>query len=161
MVKFKTVAVGGTFDQLHRGHKALLKKAFETGEKVLIGLCTDEFVEKMKKPHAVAPYDQRLEDLRIFLLINGWLDRAEIVPLNNAYGVLLSKAPVEGLIVSRETQPMGTQINRRRKERSLPPLKIAAINMIPSENKAPISTTRIRQGEIDRDGHILMKKGNT
>jgi pantetheine-phosphate adenylyltransferase len=161
MVKFKTVAVGGTFDQLHRGHKTLLKKAFETGEKVLIGLCTDEFVKKMKKPHAVAPYDQRLEDLRIFLLINGWLDMAEIVPLNDAYGVLLSKAPVEALIVSRETRPMATQINMKRKEKSLPQLKIASINMVPSENQAPISTTRIRHGEIDRDGHILNKKGNT
>ena len=155
MVNFKTVAVGGTFDQLHRGHKTLLKKAFETGEKVLIGLCTDDFVEKMKKPHAVAPYDQRLEDLRIFLLINGWLERAEIVPLNDAYGVTLSKAPVDALIVSKETEPMATQINMKRKQMSLPPLKIATINMVPSENHAAISTTRIRQGEIDRDGHML------
>jgi len=155
MSKFKTVAVGGTFDQLHRGHKTLLKKAFETGEKVLIGLCTDEFVEKMKKPHTVAPYYQRLEDLRIFLLINGWLERAEIVPLNDAYGVTLSKAPVDALIVSKETEPMATQINMKRKQMSLPPLKIATINMVPSENHAAISTTRIRQGEIDRDGHML------
>jgi pantetheine-phosphate adenylyltransferase len=155
MEKFKTVAVGGTFDQLHRGHKTLLKKAFETGEKVLIGLCTDEFVEKMKKPHAVAPYDQRLEDLRIFLLINGWLERAEIVPLNDAYGVTLTKTPVDGLIVSKETEPMAAQINMKRKQMSLPPLKIATINMVPSENHAPISTTRIRRREIDRDGRVL------
>lgn len=155
MSKFKTVAVGGTFDQLHRGHKTLLKKAFETGENVLIGLCTDEFVARMKKPHAVAPYDQRLEDLRIFLLINGWLERAEIVPLNDPYGVTLSKGPVDALIVSKETEPMANQINKKRKQMSLPPLKTAVIDMVPSENRAPISTTRIRRGEIDRNGHVL------
>ncbi|RLI21218.1 phosphopantetheine adenylyltransferase, partial [Candidatus Bathyarchaeota archaeon] len=33
--KFKAVAVGGTFDEFHRGHRALLSKAFEVGERVL------------------------------------------------------------------------------------------------------------------------------
>jgi pantetheine-phosphate adenylyltransferase len=49
--KFKVAAVGGTFDELHKGHRALLMKAFEVGEKVLIGLCLDEFVKSMRKPH--------------------------------------------------------------------------------------------------------------
>jgi pantetheine-phosphate adenylyltransferase len=62
--RFKVVAVGGTFDELHKGHKALLLKAFEVGEQVLIGLCTDEFVAKMKKPHIVASYNERLAELR-------------------------------------------------------------------------------------------------
>ena len=44
MKKFKKVAVGGTFDELHSGHKALINKAFEVGEKVVIGLSSGEFV---------------------------------------------------------------------------------------------------------------------
>ena len=46
MKEFKKVAVGGTFDQLHRGHRALLGKAFEVGDKVVIGLTSDAFVER-------------------------------------------------------------------------------------------------------------------
>ena len=47
MREYKKVAVGGTFDQLHRGHKALLEKAFDVGEKVIIGLSSDSFVTRM------------------------------------------------------------------------------------------------------------------
>ncbi|MDH5459907.1 MAG: adenylyltransferase/cytidyltransferase family protein, partial [Candidatus Bathyarchaeota archaeon] len=65
--KFGTVAVGGTFDEFHRGHRVLLMKAFEVGEQVLIGLCSDEFVKKLKKPHPTASYKQRLEELKAFL----------------------------------------------------------------------------------------------
>ena len=52
---FKLVGVAGTFDMLHKGHKALLRKAFEVGERVVIGLTTDEFAARMHKPHEVAP----------------------------------------------------------------------------------------------------------
>ncbi|MCK4933838.1 adenylyltransferase/cytidyltransferase family protein, partial [Candidatus Bathyarchaeota archaeon] len=74
-VSFKTVAVGGTFDEFHKGHRALLEKAFEVGEKVMIGLCTDDFVDKMKKPHVIAPFAVRLEELKGFLRKKGWLER--------------------------------------------------------------------------------------
>jgi pantetheine-phosphate adenylyltransferase len=153
--EYENVAVGGTFDELHKGHKTLLLKAFEVGEHILIGLCSDEFAKKLKKPHKVAPYDDRLKDLKAFLLEHGWLERAQIVPLNDPYGPTLSKGRISALVVSEETAPTAMEINRRRKQAGLPPLRILVIEMVPSENHAPISTTRIRRGEIDREGHLL------
>ena len=153
--KFKVVAVGGTFDEFHKGHHALLSKAFEVGERVLIGLCTDEFVRRMRKPHPVDCYEKRLEELKNFLRSNGWLERAEIIPLNDRYGVTLSGGCVEALVVSRETEPVACEINKKRKELGLPSLEIVVIDMVPAENHIPISTTRIRRGEIDREGRLL------
>jgi pantetheine-phosphate adenylyltransferase len=156
--KFRTVGVGGTFDELHKGHRALLAKAFEVGEHVIIGMSTDEFVRMMGKPHLTASYTQRLRELKSFLEERRLLRRAEIIPITDAYGgVLLSNGPIEALIVSRETEPTAVKINEKRREIGLTPLQIIVIDMIPSENHSPISTTRIRRGEIDREGHLLKR----
>ena len=155
MRQFRKVAAGGTFDEFHRGHKVLLIKAFEVGEHVLIGLCTDEFVKKMGKPHVTASYVERLKELQAFLDVSGLSDRAEIVPLSDPYGNTLADRCIEALVVSEETEKTAIKINQKRSETDLRPLKIITISMVPAENRVPISTTRIREGEIDREGHLL------
>jgi len=155
--KFGTVAVGGTFDELHKGHRILLTKAFEVGERVLVGLSSDDFAEKLtrQKNHAIASYEKRLAELKEFLRQNGFLERAEIMPLDDAYGVTLSKGVLDALVVSQETEYMAQEINKKREKRGLEPLKIIVVEMVPAENQIPISSTRIRHGEIDREGHLL------
>jgi pantetheine-phosphate adenylyltransferase len=96
-----------------------------------------------------------LRDLKTFLKEHGLLERTEIVMLGDPYGPTLSKDCIDALVVSKETEPTAVVINRKRKERDLSPLEIVVIEMVPSENHSPISTTRIRTGEIDREGHIL------
>jgi pantetheine-phosphate adenylyltransferase len=155
MNQFRKVAVGGTFDELHRGHKALIRKAFEIGEKVVIGLSSDNFVSKMSKPHKTATYFERQRELEAFLNDSGLAYRYEIVPLNDPYGQTTSPDGLEALVVSQETRRTAEKINEKRQKAGLPLLKIITVDMIPAENQAPISTTRIRRGEIDRNGHIL------
>ncbi|MBI3955269.1 adenylyltransferase/cytidyltransferase family protein, partial [Candidatus Gottesmanbacteria bacterium] len=42
---YKTVAIGGTFDRLHKGHRYFIKQTFYYAQKVIIGLTSDEFVK--------------------------------------------------------------------------------------------------------------------
>ena len=58
------VAIGGTFDVLHDGHKALLKKAHTLGD-VIIGLASDEMPGK--KFHVVNTYDNRKKSLIAYI----------------------------------------------------------------------------------------------
>jgi pantetheine-phosphate adenylyltransferase len=147
------VAVGGTFDELHKGHKTLLKKAFQVGEHVLVGLSSDDFVVKMNKLHKTASYNERLEELTSFLEKTGYKNRFEISPLQDSYGLTLNKdKPIDALIVSQETVKICKTINKKRAETNLPPLNLIKIRLVPAYNKKPISTTRIRTNEIDKDG---------
>ena len=155
MRKYKNVAVGGTFDEFHKGHRALLQKAFEVGEHVLIGLSSDDFAKKLRKSHRIAAYDERLGNLEHFLRRMNTLDRAEIIPLDDPYGVTLSRSSVEAIVVSHETEPRAYEINEKRKVKGLPRLNVIVIKMVPAEDKVPISTTRIRLGEINHEGHLL------
>ena len=157
--EFKLVAVGGTFDEFHRGHRALLCKAFQSSEKVLIGLSTDLFASKVRKNHKIAPFAVRLEELKSFLRKHGWLTRAEIIPLHNPYGPLLhNNVNIDAIIVSKETEKRAHEINFERKKKNLASLEIVVVDMVLAENYSPISTTRIRHMEIDREGRLLTRK---
>ncbi len=155
MKKFRKVAVGGTFDELHRGHRVLLIKAFEIGERIAVGLCSDKFVAKMGKPHVTAPYTERLKELEAFLNDLGVSGRADIVPLDDPFGTTLTVSCIEALVMSEETKSVALKINEKRREAGLQQLEIVTVVMVPSENCTPISTTKIRSGEIDREGHVL------
>lgn len=157
MKKFKKVAVGGTFDELHMGHEALLEKAIEVGEHVIVGLSSDDFVLRMGKPHKTASYKERFSEVKFFLEEKGIGVNSEIVELNDSYGVTLSDKDIDAIVVSKETEGIAKKINAKRKEVRLKPIKVISIRMVPAENRTPISTTRIRKGEIDRCGHLLKK----
>ena len=153
--EFCTVLVGGTFDEFHKGHRALVMKAFEVGERVILGLSSDQLAKELRKNHKIALYETRLRELRSFLKKQGVHDRAKIVPLDTPYGITLSTTVADALVVSRETEPRANEINKKREENGIKPLALVVIDMIPAEDCVPISSTRNRHGEIDREGHLL------
>ena len=58
-----SVAIGGTFHVLHVGHRALLKKAFQLGDLIYIGLTTDEMANEFRDLK-VSPYEERKKTLK-------------------------------------------------------------------------------------------------
>ena len=153
--RYKKVALGGTFDRLHKGHMRLIEKALAIGDSIIIGLTTDEMLKDYLKMHIVAEYEKRRKELTYFLERKHVLKRITIVPLNDPYGPTLHDGEIEAIVVSRETVGRAEEINNLRVKKGLKPLDIVVINMIRAEDFIPISTTRIRKGEIDREGHLL------
>jgi pantetheine-phosphate adenylyltransferase len=157
MTQYRKVAVGGTFDQLHKGHKALIGRAFEVGDKVAVGITSDSFVASLGKQHRTASFEDRKRELLFYLSEQGLADRVEIVPLNDSFGLTITNPDLDAIVVSQETERIAWAINRKRQSIGNKPLDVVVVSMIPAENHSPISTTRIRRGEIDRNGHMLQK----
>jgi pantetheine-phosphate adenylyltransferase len=146
------VAVGGTFNPLHDGHIALLKKAVELsrGGELLIGLTSDEMTRK--KDHEVDDYHTRLNDVMKFIKTLGIIPT--IVRLDDPYGPTI-REDFDYLVVSPETHPIGLKINSIRKEKGLCQLKIVLVDYVLADDGLPISSTRIWNGEIDGHGKVL------
>ena len=156
--KYRKVAVGGTFDLLHKGHICLVKKALKLGDSVTIGLTTDELLKANPKNHFIANFDERLSELIKFVTSVGALKRVKIVPLRDSYGPTIHDRELEALIVSYETIKNVGEINEIRHKKGLKPLEIVVLEAVFAEDGLPISTTRIRRGEIDRTGNLISKK---
>ena len=143
--KYPLVAVGGTFDFLHEGHIHLLSKSFEIGEKVIIGVTSDNLARG--KNHYVPPLNVRIEKLKSFLKDKGWLHRAEIVILEDPYGPTITEREISAIVVSEETLARALEINRIRRSKLLPPLKVIVIPLVKDFDYRPISSTKIRRNE--------------
>ena len=153
MTKFHLVALGGTFDILHKGHMALLQKGFSISSKVIIGLTGDEFATKKGKS-LLHNYFQRYNTLESTIEKNFPNSQYEISKLDNDFGPAVLEKEVEALIVSEETTEQGHVLNRLRNERRLPPVEIVSVPMVLATDGKRISTSRIKNSEIDAEGNL-------
>ena len=154
MVHFSLVAMGGTFDLIHRGHMTLLSHAFEISEIVLIGLTSDSFAIKNGK-NLKNNFDSRLENLKKIIHENFSDKKYEIKKLDNDFGPAVFEKNVEALIVSEETKHQGLVLNNLRREKDLPEVDVIVVPMFLAKDGERISSTRIRNSEIDSEGNLL------
>ena len=153
MSEFSLVAMGGTFDIIHRGHITLLSNAFAISDKVIIGLTSDELAAKKGKiPNN--KYEKRLENLTNSISREFPNTSFQISKLDNDFGPAVLEKGVEALVVSDETSNQGNVLNKLRQEKNLPPVKIITVPMFLAKDGTRISTTRIKNSEIDSEGNL-------
>ena len=154
MSKFSLIATGGTFDIIHRGHLTLLSNAFAISDKVIIGLTSDKLAEKKEKL-LINKYEKRLETLTAVISKEFPNSSFQISKLDNDFGPAVLEKGVEALVVSDETSNQGVVLNQLRAEKKMPPVKIIAVPMFLAKDGTRISTTRIKNSEIDTEGNLL------
>ncbi|HXG08043.1 MAG TPA: pantetheine-phosphate adenylyltransferase [Nitrososphaera sp.] len=157
MAKFPVVATGGTFDEIHIGHIVLLSKAFQIGDKVIIGVSSDEFATRRGKM-LNHNYDQRVENLRSMIRREFGDVDYEITMLNGDFGPAVTAGDVRALVTSSETQYKGAILNEIRIKNGLRPVEVIVVDLVKAEDGSPISSTRIRAGEIDYKGRLLKRR---
>ncbi len=145
------IALGGTFDPLHEGHKRLIRKAFSIGKNIVFGVTSDEMARKRFR--TVLPYDVRVRNLRDYVKRNYGLN-VSVVKIEDPYGRTLEE-DFDYIIVSPETYEMARKINEKRLELGKKPITIIVVDFVVAYDGKPISATRIKNGDIDRFGFNL------
>ena len=153
MPKYDTVALGGTFDIIHKGHLALLTEAFTISSHAIIGLTGDELALKKNKKIA-NDYSKRYESLTNLIQKKFPNSSYSISKLENDFGPAAIVGKVDALVVSEETSDKGEILNTLRKNKNLPPVEVVIVPMILAEDGKRISTTRIKNSEIDSEGNL-------
>ena len=103
---YNSVALGGTFDHLHSGHKLMLSlAALLSSDRILCGVTASEMLMNKNHPEKLETLDNRMLTVQEFLaeFKEGCVNKVEIVTLRDPYGPTIELDDLDALIVSPET----------------------------------------------------------
>jgi len=161
--------LGGTFTPIHNGHRALLHSAFQTASHdglgdghVIVGLTSTELAKETRSDpsHAdqLGPFPERRAQLSATIdrVSSAYTADSEIVKITDMYGPAATRADADALVVAPEgkAQQRAHELNDDRIERGYTPLEIHTPPFVVAEDGHRISSTRIRNGEIDEHGKL-------
>ncbi|TFK42306.1 hypothetical protein BDQ12DRAFT_675982 [Crucibulum laeve] len=160
---YPVVALGGTFDHLHAGHKILLSMAaWITSQKIIVGVTDDALLQNKANKHVLEKLPQRIERVRGFLAFFKPGLEYHIVPINDVYGPTGWDPNIQALVVSKETLSGAAAIASHREAHHLPTLQTYIIDVISATNasldhddaewlkQTKLSSTFIRQWIVDQ-----------
>ncbi|MHB8633596.1 MAG: pantetheine-phosphate adenylyltransferase [Thermoplasmatota archaeon] len=147
------VCVGGTFEPLHAGHKAMLRAAAEGATELFVGFTASGLQLRPDRAVSYWPTRARVVErvLREEMKFQGLLRMA---PLLDNDGPAASE-PFDRIVVSPETVPGAEAINRRRRRSRLKALDIRIVPHVLAQDLLPVSGTAVHAGLIDAEGRRM------
>ena len=152
-MKYNIVVCGGTFDHFHKGHREFLRYGLSIGKKLLLGLTTDKYIRHKKLNNSIESYEKRKDSIEKFLKSEKALERVEIEPIEDIYiPKVWESLLIEAIIVSKNTIENAKKINLERQEHKKYPLVVKTFPLVKNNNNEYISSSKIRNGTMDREG---------
>lgn len=122
---FRRIAMGGSFDNLHNGHrKLLLLAAAACSDQLTVGITGDAMLVSKKNHNLIASFDCRRAGVEKFLLLVKPTLGLRLVELTDPFGPTISDPSIEAIVVSSETLSGAHKINSIRRERGMAELTV-------------------------------------
>ncbi|KAF8279853.1 hypothetical protein TcBrA4_0103060 [Trypanosoma cruzi] len=143
---FSHVALGGTFDRLHAGHKLLLTTAlFYASKSLRIGVTLESMLKKKTYGSYIEPFETRCKLVSEFLYSVRRDINVTVVGITEPSGGTNRDAEIEALVVSPETAGVLASINDERASYGLKPLECIQIPYVSAEGDGRVSSTELRR----------------
>jgi pantetheine-phosphate adenylyltransferase len=150
---YNTVALGGTFDHLHDGHKDFLQFAGEIGSFLIIGVTDNNMILQKPLAHMIQPLHARKQAVANFCAAHKI--PVKIIIISDPYGPTIEENNIQAIACTSETLAGANKINEIRKNLKLKELPIHVHKLkLDKLGQNSISAIRIRAGEIDRKGNV-------
>lgn len=148
------VALGGTFDGIHSGHKLLLSAGLLRCRKQLtVGITDGDMTRRKTLPELIAPCLERVQAVSDLVSDLDATVEPRVVPITDPLGPTAEEADLELLVVSQETSSGADVIAAERRRRGLPPMHVYTVPVLADDHrvgdheeaKLSSSSLRIRQ----------------
>jgi phosphopantetheine adenylyltransferase len=163
---FERVAVGGTFDGMHYGHRKLLTLAVSatnplTGT-LLIGVTADRMLQHKQLASLIRPFAERRKSVIDFVgrLAPGMLNRVRVVEITDAFGPPGSDAKFDALVLSHETLETGCLLNRHRTAHGMPPLALLCTRRTEAHGMSSTALRRAAAADAAVAGGSRYRRGD-
>ena len=142
------VAMGGTFDRLHVGHKVLLTySVLHARNRLRIGVTGEALLKKKHHAELLQPFEERRRNVEAFVRALRTDLTYDVVELSEPTGGTTTIADLTAMVVSPETLPTIDIINEKRAENKLEPVAPVLINYIGPDGEERVSSTALREAE--------------
>ncbi|GKT24816.1 hypothetical protein ADUPG1_012850 [Aduncisulcus paluster] len=150
--KFNKVALGGTFDRLHDGHRALLSAAVHLTKdegSIVVGVADGPLLYKKEHKKLIQPIEKRIHTAERYLHTVSESKPIKILPtpLLDRAGPLVTDPEIDCLIASEETASAIGMIDSERKKKFYPDLTYAIVPLLMNEHGQKISSS-LKRGEV-------------
>jgi phosphopantetheine adenylyltransferase len=140
------VALGGTFDRLHVGHKLLLTTSLlSTKTRLRVGVTGPELLKKKKFAELLQPFNVRCETVLEFLKKQRSDLQFDVVELTEPTGGTTTIEDVTAMVCSPETLPTIDGINKARAEKGFSPVVPVLIPYVGGNETTRVSSTQLRE----------------
>lgn len=160
--QYRVIALGGTFDHLHVGHKILLSMAALCAtSKIIVGVTDDSMLTKKKSAHLLEDIDVRIKRVSTFLATFRRpmydLER-DVVKLQDVAGPAGTVADIDALLFTDETVSGADFIDKEREKNGLNKLERLSIGVIGAQGETDLSSTEASELAAAKVGSTAIRQ---